>query len=438
MLKITIKSILFYISIINPAFSQVGFFSPSGFSDEFIENVDVSLFNFKDIEHLRDNLSMAEKSKTKVYLEVGDILKVRRPLGDIKTFYRYEDHNYSKTFLPKNENKLIKTFKPERVDQFFSLTGPTLKKYKDTLEAIFIVDEPYLNGMTFSELETSASLVRKHLDQLGLEHINIGVIYSSAMFNASFAKAVNKKALSYVRSIDNHHAFLKKKKILSNDEVFWLNNIKDIRLTTYDIAGNIYTGGGIPKNIDIIGYDFYLSTLLLDRVHEQSISWLDKNTNIESCSFFKSGSASAIKKQLDFYSPNSKNSLSSLSKTKTILDQLYICRTEGALSLLNEELANSSRPNRDIVIVSESSANGLLDRKPNGEISPHQNQAKIHDRMTDEVRRALQFFKYSGADTLLFFVYFDEIDFGLNLNISGVQSNEAAKALIFDAAQKNN
>ena len=62
--------------------------------------------------------------------------------------------------------------------------------------------------------------------------------------------------------------------------------IRANRLATYDRAGNLYIGGRFPAGFEVFAFDFYLSTLLLDSLHEHTLQWLAGRCPQHGCARF--------------------------------------------------------------------------------------------------------------------------------------------------------
>ncbi|MBQ1558736.1 MAG: hypothetical protein IIZ69_11575, partial [Pseudomonas sp.] len=82
---------------------------------------------------------------------------------------------------------------------------PLLSAYTDVVDSVFLIDEPYLNGVSRQAYAALADDVRQTLDGAGLQHVKIGVIFSSALFNADFAQLIQQRAAAYAEAIDNEY-----------------------------------------------------------------------------------------------------------------------------------------------------------------------------------------------------------------------------------------
>lgn len=414
----------------------VGFFEPSGVNSDFASKVDIQLFNLSSVDHLRHNLAIAQQHGLAVLLDIGSITSPAMHFDTVRREYLYEGEMYFKRLEPKPNPKLRRTLDREQLKEVMKPYLEVMQDYHETVSTVFLADEPYLNGITYQQLDTMAVDVRSLLDLYGLDNVKIGTIFASAMFNSDFAAHIDRASSDYVREIDRYHAILTDKLeagIISTAEKQWLDIINDVRLTTYDLASNMYTGGGIPSSIDVVGFNFYMSTLMKDRVHDQSLAWFAQRELHPSCDQYKNRRMVDIREKLSFWGADpSGSSASELPLDKYILDGWYTCRTTSAYLLLKQELAASLRPDREVVLTSESSTNGLLNFDKQGNYLQHQNKSLTDARVRDEVERALHFIKQHPVDYLLFFTYGNAFDYSINLSIGGVSSSKAALDIIYN------
>src|SRR5690606_13238686 len=105
-----------------------------------------------------------------------------------------------------------------------------------------------------------------------------------------------------------------------------------------------------------------------------------------------------------------------------LLDDIYQCRMGAVTTMLQQSLANKSV---ELLLVSESSANGVMEFDPTGVAKPEQPKALVEARVLDEVKRADKFLQANRATYragLMFLPYEDEYDRSINLTIGGVAS----------------
>jgi hypothetical protein len=289
-------------------------------------------------------------------------------------------------------------------------------------------------------MERVARLVRSELKRYGLEHVKIGVIFASAMFDPGFARLIDGEAGEYVRSIDSYY---ERNVASGGDETFssWLKVIREFRLTTYDKAGNMYAEGGIPVGFDIIGFDYYVSTVLLDAVHERSLSWFAENTQEASCAPFKGLKTSTVRAGLSFFQDGPVlRARSRREQDRILLDQIFDCRI-GAVTELLQKALRDSKSDAEVLLVSESSNNGLLEFDASGNIERDQPEKLVERRVLDEVNRAIEFYRRNPARLkagVMFFTYDNEYDETIKLHIGGASAMPAVLQRIygFSAAAK--
>lgn len=290
---------------------DVGFLSPSGLNKEFVDKVNFAMINVYNENQLEENLKIAKSNNLMLFLDLGPSLNTSRDNNDIRVIYKdSENIEHTKMLTPLDKNKLRKLPSQEELKIRINKYVPLIKEYKSNISAIFLADEPYLNGLNKSDLESVANSTRKILNDNNLNNIKLGVIFASAMFNKSFAKNLDSLSAEYVKTIDNHYNEIVKKKqnnLATDEEIEWLQIIERNRLTTYDSAGNIYTDGGIPKGFDIYSFDFYLSTILLDNLYHNVPAWLASQKIEDSCDVFNGKTMWDIKSELSFFRTGSMN-----------------------------------------------------------------------------------------------------------------------------------
>lgn len=421
---------------------QVGFFAPGGGKEDFASKVDIQLYNLHNLEGLKKNLQLASSQGMKLFLALGLPPML---VEDIATDYRVEGKVYKKQLAPSAAVKLRRTVSREKYAAYLAPFLEVMADYSDTLEAVFLSDEPYLNGVSFQDLDQMALDVRYLLDSVGLDKVKIGAVFASAMFNAGFAQHIDAASSAYARGIDDYFLTLKKRETqgkASAEELHWLAIIGDLRLTTYDKANNMYLGGGLPASLDLVGFDYYFSTLLQDGVHNESLQWFAQQQLHPACASFKKSRLTELRKALSFWDAEDKMTdnpalqAKQAAKDKALLDQWYTCRTESVFALLQQEIKQSERPNREVLLVSESSTNGVMAFDAGGNMLVDQQLHLSHQRVIDEVVRALEFVKRHPVDHLLFFTYEDQFDLSINLNIGGVSGIPEALHLIYQNAKR--
>lgn len=77
---------------------------------------------------------------------------------------------FKKVFTPQEKNKLRKLPEPDELNTRLNLYIPIIKEYPGTVAAIFLADEPYLNGLNKKDLELVAEKTRKILNDNNLKN----------------------------------------------------------------------------------------------------------------------------------------------------------------------------------------------------------------------------------------------------------------------------
>lgn len=171
-----------------PQRMQVGFFAPGSVREAYAPKVDIQLYEASTPERLEEALSLASAYGLKLFVALPFPEKNKE---QIAVEYQLEGKTYTKT-LPFLDSVKVSSIYPK--EDFHVYAKPyfdLIKKHSSTVEAIFLGDEPYLNGVGFKELEVMGEYTRALLDAYGLEHVKLGVVFASAMFNADFAKHLN-------------------------------------------------------------------------------------------------------------------------------------------------------------------------------------------------------------------------------------------------------
>lgn len=433
------------------AHAEMGFFSPDGIDPAFANKVDVSQVSVRNEEALKRNLANAKAGNMKVYLDFGSMLNGSKTDKEISRNYVVDGKTHRKTLAPLDKNKLRKAPTGDQAAKLISGFMPIMTQYKDTISAILVADEPYINGISKAQLEDISRAVRPILDQNGLGNVRMGVIFASGMENAQFAKRINESAGRFVKSIDDYHKLLKDKgDTATADEKQWLETIAKNRLSTYDAAGNFYMGGGIPKGYDLVGYDFYFSTVMQDALYDDLLPFMSKYAGPGLCNISDDGTIKSLKPKLSFYQdgPVIQDHLDAngvmikpRAVDKAIIDRLYLCRMTAGINMLREEIVNSKNPNTKIVLITESSNNGVLEFSSNQAPETDQPVKLIEQRVLDEVNRGLAFYRDQkmnrDIESLLFFTYADTVDTSIHLNVGGVSNMPTALSAIYSATKED-
>jgi hypothetical protein len=247
---------------------------------------------------------------------------------------------------------------------------------------------------------------------------------------------MDRESGAYVHGIDQYYA-THGGGMSQADFAAWVAAVAQHRLVTYDRAGNMYVDGGVPRGYDIYGFDFYLSTLLLDRTHEDTLSWLAEHYPDAGCARFAGLPMSRIRAQLSFFRKGEALTGRGYQEAdKRILDAIFRCRMNAVTTMLRDEVKDKKA---QFLLVSESSDNGVLEFTPDGSAKSNQSAALIDTRVLDEVNRAEKFYGtheclYSAG--LLFFTYQDSYDATIKLKVGGARGLPDVMASIYGFAKE--
>lgn len=423
---------------------MVGFFTPGGVPHELIHKMPVGMMNVTDISRVRQVFKQAEGSAFRISIDFGPALTSARPaLTSARSVselsMQYQDGNGKtrvKLFEPPVENKLRTIPSDGKIRAILAPYLDVLALYPSNVGPVFLADEPYLNGISKMEMERLARIVRQELDKRKLTRIELGVVFAAGMFNKDFAALISRQAGVYVAGIDDY--FLRYRQQAGNSQDFkqWVKNIKENRLVTYDRAGNMYTGGGLPKGFDVVGFDFYLSTLLLDNLHENTLAWLAVRYPQHGCGQFANQTMSRIRSNLSFFQDGIvKQGHDVYQKDKLLLDAIFDCRMGAITDMLVQ--ASGKKPIK-FLMYSESSNNGVLEFDSKGVPEQGQPEKLVEARALDEAIRAQRFYlrnasKFSAG--LMYFTYQNEYDYSIKLNIGGASAMPTVLKNILDFAK---
>ncbi len=229
---------------------QIGFFSPAGV-DEFIYHVDFSMMNaipendpetglpVINLDHLEHSLKRIKGLNHKLNIDIGPVITKVREVDRINVNYTTEKGNVrTKVFPPLVDNKLLDIVGNNEIERRLKGFVSLVKKYKENIGAIFIADEPYLNGIKRQELERAITKLRALFEREKIFDMQFGLIFAGAMFNAEFARQVEASLTKYVKQIDDYyfqHAHLlgkKSKEAMAFQR--WVAEFQKNRITSYD------------------------------------------------------------------------------------------------------------------------------------------------------------------------------------------------------------
>jgi len=392
---------------------------------------------------------IAAEQNLKVNWDIGFLIARSRPVEKLKVEYAAQDGTRrTKTFEGKHSNKMMDFYPDEVIQARLSSYLRAIAPHKSALYSVFLVDEPYLNGVSKAELERISHIVRATFAEYGFPEIKLGVLFAGAMFNKEFAETTQKAALAHADAIDTYAAVedarisslpLSEAKAARVEFEKWKEIISSNRLTTYDIAGNMYANGGIPSGFDILAFDLYISTALLDSTYEDSMAVLAAEAAIPECEDFINVKMSKFRATLSFMQSGPMSAGDHLRDFDDgRLTRFYNCRVKATVKLLHEEAIRSGYSKYETMVVTEASSNGLLEFSADGSPETEQPGDLIKKRVKEEVERALALYREpnSGIDHMLFFTFDDEYDFGIKLQVGGVASNREAIEAISAASER--
>lgn len=411
--------------------NRVGFFNPIETVSTLTSCMSFGMINSVSVDQVEKSLILAIGQNYKVKIDFTEVLLEHLNPSHVGSGYIDSFGNsWTKKFSPLPVQKLRRFPDDTTISEIMAPYISILRKYSNYVCTIFLADEPYLNGISKSELERAGTIVRRLLDIANLKNVKLGVIFASGMFNAEFAQHLDRASGDYARQIDAYYERgIAVRNGARTDPHFdvngfndWISTISKSRLTTYDAAGNMYVGGGIPLGYDLVAFNFYLSTVLHDSVHENTLSWLASHSPY-SCGKFYNKKMSSIRSTLSFIQDGEINqeSLCQVSD-RQILDDIYTCRMNGTLELLLESV---QRTPAKIMMISESSTNGVLEFYSDGRPKEYQPNLLVESRVLDEVNRAIDFYKNHRSSFeygLMFFIFNDARDHSINLDIYGAGS----------------
>ncbi len=433
-----------------PPNKKIGFFSP-GHLGSFVPHVNFSMLNLnlmydQETKHLRVNLDFLKKNLEyasnydhRIHLDLGPVITDRKEPESLNSHYKNnQGEKLKKRFKLGGAYKVRKIITDEEIEKRLLGLGNTLKLYQDNIGVIFIADEPYLNGITQVEVNRAVRTIKKLFKKSGIDGLEFGIIFASGLFDANFAKHINRQMMNYVDGIDQHYQknkfLLTKTGTEAENFKAWVNSIEKLKLTTYDSANNIYLGGGIPTELDVVAFNFYLSTLLFDQIHEHTLHYFATSLAIESCQKFTNKTLSSLRNKLSFIQDGPITAgLDIYENDKALLDEIFNCRMAGSMELLDKALQTFPKPPK-LVLIGESSANGVLEFDSQGKAEPNQPELLVEQRILDEVKRSYRYY-VSNIDRfnqgLMYFLYPDSFDFTIDLFISGAESAKSVTDFIY-------
>lgn len=409
--------------------AEVGFFFPA---EAVIDKTQFGLIDVFDPVRLERILAWLRGKSFQISLDVGGV--ITRPAKPSGLRLEYRDQagkTRIKAFRPGRQNGLRAFLPDPELRRRLAAFLDVMSRYPANVGAVFLADEPYVNGISKAEMERVGRLVRQELDVRGLRRVKLGVIFAAGMFDRGFAHMIDRQSAAYVADIDRQYA----KGGRTAGFRQWVKRMRSDRLVTYDRAGNMYVEGGLPRGFDVFGADFYLSTLLLDRVHEQSLAWLATHYPGQGCAGFRGQSSAKIRARLSFFQDGLvRQGEQYRSEDRALLDAIFECRM-GALTAMLQKAAPAG--GSQLLMIAESSDNGLMEFSSAGKVKQGQPELLVEARVLDEVKRAQSFYAghvcvYSAG--LLFFTYQNEYDSAIKLHVGGAANMPSVLASIYQFA----
>jgi hypothetical protein len=378
-------------SLVTCAF-EVGFYNPEGVDESFKSNIDFAMIEVISEEQVLRAMSQAQEMGLSLTLNLGPAFTRSIKAEDLNNQYiNAAGQRVTKLFAPKYHHK-IKSFVTNReIKLVLDRLALAMKRFPNVIDTIFLVDEPYLKGISRREIDRVSLFVKDYLSQQGIENIKTGVVFASLTYDSDYAEELDRQAIEYVRKadakrieIENLNLFGQIARWIAGKDQ-WIENFRDNRLITYDQAGNIYKGGGIPKALDVVGFDFYVATLLLDDLYVNALAWMEEHYDVPHCNPFASKQMESVHQHLSFIG-SSENVFEGMQSDRKLLDAIFDCRTGTVAEALR---ANLNNPHVEVIMIGESSSNGFLsfksDRSPRGA----QDWDSVEERVRIEVERHL-------------------------------------------------
>jgi hypothetical protein len=384
---------------------KIGFQAPEGLPRDVARRANFSEVALGNPAHLEEVMSAAEGTGHVVDIDLGLTIAIPKRPEQLSITYTTDDGVLrTKQFAPLTRNAM----------RFF----PNAEDLERTLK-------PFMPILLRHRRNLGRDL-RSIFARYGLHDIELGVIFANGMFAPEFAEMMSREASEYARGIDAY--YLENRENQSKEFQRWLQAISTNRLVTYDMAGNMYTGGGLPEGYDVFAFDYYVSTMLMDRLLDGSLIWLASKHLHESCDRFEQENASTVRGELSFFTGPDKGLTE--GGDRLLLDQIFDCRMRATTKMLENAIAAAGLEKAALMLVGESSENGFMDFTAPSDKQPRD---AIERRMLDEVKRYDRFYmenpdRFSAG--LMYFTYESAYDAGIDLNVGGASAVPAVLGYI--------
>ncbi|MCF6298324.1 MAG: hypothetical protein L3J01_00425 [Thiomicrorhabdus sp.] len=423
----------------------VGFFTPSQLEDsQHLSHYSIlnthPKENYSQFETttLFKALNQVKNTPHNIVINLSDILFIHKTAQELNHTIEHNSSTVTKKFPPPLHPKVHKALEPQALQNTIKTLFQYLTPYRSTIQALMVSDEPYLNGISKQDLENVIHALKQHQTQYGLAQIPLWINFAGALFNPQFAKVVDQNLGQYVYNIDRYYQSQTQREPSMNEQEKqnfnnWKTIIQKHRLVSYEQAGNIYTQGGLPKGIDLVSFDFYLSTLLFDDMYQNALEWFANSAKTPSCAPFKNTPLSEIKNQLSFLQNGPVSAKP--QQDKLHLNQLFQCRMDATTQLLLQQIAKDYPANNapSIIMIAESSSNAFFERDKDNQIEPNQPEALVEQRVYNEVERYINYHQRTPHifnSGIAYFLYPNAYDYSIQLKIKGVQDLPSVKYLI--------
>lgn len=418
----------------------LSFFTPLAYPAELARHTDIGMVlaygGDSGRNSLRANLETARGHRTRLNIDFTHLLLIQRPAASLARTYRYGGQILPKSFAPRAANKVKNLPDARELRVRLAPYLPLLKEYEAQTAALFLVDEPYMHGISKAEMERLAVQTRALLAENGLERLPLGITFGSGMFDRGFAERVSEEAHAWVHEAESHYTRLRTGRSAADRKRLeeWKKAFETQRLTTYDLAGHYYTGGGIPAGYDIVAYNLYTATLLQDAVQNQTLAYFAELGASPACARFRDTAMPDIRKELSFYQDGAL-SPDSLAKDRPLLDAVFACKAETLLHLAQKHL----HPGQRLMLWGEASGNGFMEFDREGRPKDGQPALLIAARVGEEMTRTLRFYDRHRAqfpEGVMFFLWDDATDHSVDLQVSGASAMPGIPEIVFDRIGK--